>query len=192
MARAAEEDRADTVAAWLRTPLLVAALLTILTTVLQLVHVGEPWRTIREVLDWAIWLGFLAGLVAMLAVVRDRARYIFDHPLEVGTVILTPPFFLAAMQSIRVLRLLRLLRLLRVPGSGERTVLHGGRPLRRHRCSLDGGWRRSGPPARRRACPASPSPPPATAAAKASCRRRWIRQLSHERSRPTLPPRDRG
>ena len=52
----------------------------------------------------------------MLAVVRNRGRYLFSHPLEVGIVALTPPFFLAAMQSIRVLRLLRLLRLFACEG----------------------------------------------------------------------------
>jgi voltage-gated potassium channel len=41
------------------------------------------------------------------------------HPLEAGIVALTPPFFLAAMQSIRLLRLLRLLRLFRLRGSAS-------------------------------------------------------------------------
>jgi hypothetical protein len=113
------DDRARAVAERMQKPLIVAALLTIPTTVLQLVHVVEPWRMIGDVLDWAIWLAFLAELVVMLAIVPNRGRYLFAHPLEVGIVALTPPFFLAAMQSIRVLRLLRLLRLIRLRGSSS-------------------------------------------------------------------------
>ena len=112
------DDRARAVAERMEKPLIVAALLTIPTTVLQLVHVAEPWRTIGNVLDWAIWLAFLAGLVVMLAVVGPWTLSL-RHPLEVGIVALTPPFFLAAMQSIRVLRLSRLLRLVRLRGSAN-------------------------------------------------------------------------
>ena len=99
MTTAVMDDRAKAVAERMEKPLIVAALLTIPTTALQLVHVVEPWRTIGDVLDWAIWL-VSAALVVMLAVVPNRGRYLFDHPLEVGIVALTPPFFLAAMQSI--------------------------------------------------------------------------------------------
>jgi voltage-gated potassium channel len=115
----AMNDRARAVAERMQKPLIVAALLTIPTTVLQFVHVVEPWQTIGDVLDWAIWLAFLAELVVMLSLVRRRGRYLFDHPLDVGIVVLTPPFFLAAMQSIRLLRLLRLLRLVRLRGSSS-------------------------------------------------------------------------
>lgn len=113
------DNRARAVSKRMQKPLIVAALLTIPTTVLQFVNVGEPWRTIGDVLDWAIWLAFLAELVVMLAVVQNRGRYLFGHPLEVGIVALTPPFFLAAMQSIRLLRLLRLLRLAPLRGSSS-------------------------------------------------------------------------
>jgi voltage-gated potassium channel len=119
MTTAVMDDRAKAVAERMEKPLIVAALLTIPTTVLQFVHVVEPWRTLGDVLDWAIWLVFLVALVVMLAVVPNRGRYLFDHPLEVGIVALTPPFFLAAMQSIRLLRLLRLLRLVRLRGSSS-------------------------------------------------------------------------
>jgi voltage-gated potassium channel len=95
-------------------PLLAAALLTIPSTLLQLSNVSEPWSTIGDVLNWVIWLAFVAELVVMLALVPKRGRYLLNHPLEVGIVLLTPPFFLGAVQSIRVLRLLRLMRLLRL------------------------------------------------------------------------------
>jgi hypothetical protein len=41
----------------------------------------------------------------MLALVSRRGRWLLDHPLEVAIVVLTPPFFLGAVQGIRVLRL---------------------------------------------------------------------------------------
>ncbi|MGA2471631.1 MAG: potassium channel family protein [Solirubrobacteraceae bacterium] len=112
--------RATAVAHRLARPLIAAALLTIPTTVLQLVHLGEPWRAISAVVDWAIWLAFAGELLVMLAVTRKRGRYLFDHPLDIAIVVLTPPFFLAALQSIRVLRLLRLLRVFRIPGLADR------------------------------------------------------------------------
>jgi voltage-gated potassium channel len=36
------------------------------------------------------------------------------HPLEMTVVVLTPPFFLSSLQSVRLLRLLRLLRFVRL------------------------------------------------------------------------------
>lgn len=51
MTAAAMDDRAAAVAERLQNPLLVAALLTIPATILQLVNVGEPWHTISDVLN---------------------------------------------------------------------------------------------------------------------------------------------
>ena len=53
-------------------PLIVAAVLTIPTTILQNASIGEPWDAIGLALNWAIWFGFLAELVVMLAVVPNR------------------------------------------------------------------------------------------------------------------------
>jgi voltage-gated potassium channel len=114
------------VARRLERPLMAAALLTIPTTALQFVHVGGPWQTALEVVDWAIWILFAVELVVMLAVASNRLRYLFDHPLDVCIVVLTPPVFAAAMQGFRVLRLLRLLRLLRVPGVWDRVFSADG------------------------------------------------------------------
>jgi voltage-gated potassium channel len=50
----------------------------------------------------------------MLAVVPDRRRWLFRHPLDVAIVVFTPPFLTAALTSMRLLRLARLIRLLRV------------------------------------------------------------------------------
>ena len=54
--------------------MLVVAALVIPTLILEGANVGDPWKTLAVVLNWVIWLAFLAELVAMLAVVRDRGR----------------------------------------------------------------------------------------------------------------------
>jgi voltage-gated potassium channel len=77
-------------------PLLVAAVLTIPVTILQLLPPADPWRTIADVLNWTIWLTFLAEVVVMLAVVPKRRQWLRGHPLEVAIVVLTPPFLSAS------------------------------------------------------------------------------------------------
>ena len=83
--------------------------------------VGEPWRTIAGILNWAIWIAFAVELVVMLAVVPDRWRWLRSHPLEVVIVLLTPPFLPSSLQALRALRVLRLLRLLRLAQLARRT-----------------------------------------------------------------------
>jgi hypothetical protein len=50
----------------------------------------------------------------MVWVVPNKKLWLMRHPLEVVVVVLTPPFFLAALQPVRALRLLRLVRLVRL------------------------------------------------------------------------------
>lgn len=95
-------------------PLLAAAVLTIPVTIVQLLPPADPWRTIADVLNWVIWLAFLAEAVVMLVVVPSRRRWVGSHPLEIAIIIFTPPFVTSVVQSVRVLRLLRLARLLRL------------------------------------------------------------------------------
>lgn len=94
--------------------MLVAAVLVIPVLLIEESNVGEPWDTIGTVLNWGTWLAFLSELVVMLAVVPDRRRWLREHPVEVVTVVLTPPFLPASLAAARVLRLLRLVRLLRL------------------------------------------------------------------------------
>lgn len=115
MASPVADDRAAVVARRFYKPLIVAAVLTIPATVLELSHVGQPWRTVADVLDWGTWLAFASEAVVMLAVSKRRVGWLVHHPLEVGIVLLTPPFVIGAVQTIRVLRLLRLLRISRLP-----------------------------------------------------------------------------
>jgi voltage-gated potassium channel len=117
-ARAAREtamnERSDRVAKHFEMPLLVAALLTLPVTILELLPPADPWFTIANVLNWLIWLVFLAEVVVMLMVVSSKRAWVRQHPLELAIVAFTPPFLASIVQSARVLRLLRLLRFLRL------------------------------------------------------------------------------
>jgi voltage-gated potassium channel len=92
-------------------PLLAAALLTVPAIAIEYSNTGQPWGTIATLLNWTIWLAFVAEVVLMLGVVPDRSRWLRDHPLDLAIVVLTPPFLPPALQAARVFRLLRLLRL---------------------------------------------------------------------------------
>jgi voltage-gated potassium channel len=120
------DERSARVAKRLELPLLIAAVLTLPTTVVEESHIGHPWSQIATGLNWAIWLMFLAELVIMLAVVPSRRWWLRHHLLEVAIVVLTPPALLTAVQPIRLLRLLRVLRLFRLA------------PLVRYALSMEG------------------------------------------------------
>jgi voltage-gated potassium channel len=108
------DARTDTVHRYFEKPLLVAAVLSVPTTILQFSQVSAPLHTLGETLNWLIWLAFLAELAALLAVAPNRVRYLLLNPISLAIVVLTPPFLGGAVQSIRALRLLRVLRLLRL------------------------------------------------------------------------------
>ena len=93
---------------------LAAALLVVPVIVVEQSSLGEPWRAIAGVTNWAIWLVFLAEAVVMLWVVPNRTRWLREHPIEIAIVVLTPPLLPASLQAARVLRLLRLLPLLKI------------------------------------------------------------------------------
>jgi voltage-gated potassium channel len=106
--------RAERLERRLQVPMLVAAVLVIPDLVLEEAHVSATAKTIATVLNWATWLAFVAELVAMLTVVRDRRAYLRHNPLNLVVTVLTPPFLPAFFQSLRLLRILRVLRLLRL------------------------------------------------------------------------------
>ncbi len=85
------DERARRVERRLERPLLVAALLTVPAIAIEQSDVGEPWDTIALVLNWTIWLAFVAEVVVMLRVVPDKVRWLRDHPLDLAIVLLTPP-----------------------------------------------------------------------------------------------------
>jgi voltage-gated potassium channel len=108
------DQRSTAIAKHLEPFLLVAAILTVPTTIIEESHIGEPWRGIATGLNWVIWLMFFAEIVIMLSVVQSKRDWLRHHLLEVAIVVLTPPALLTAVQPIRLLRLLRVLRLFRL------------------------------------------------------------------------------
>jgi voltage-gated potassium channel len=114
------DERSHRVERRLEPIVLAAALLVIPVIVVEQSSLGEPWRAIAGVTNWAIWLVFLAEVIVMLAVVSNRTRWLRDHPLEILIVVLTAPLYPASLQAARVLRLLRLLRLVRIVALARR------------------------------------------------------------------------
>lgn len=95
---------------------------------------------VAEVANWVIWLGFLTEVAAKLLLSRHRVAVLRGSWLELGIVVLTPPFIamlepLSPIRTIRALRLLRFVRLLRLGLAGLQ-LLRGLRLLlSRHRLS---------------------------------------------------------
>ncbi len=108
------DSRATRISERFERPLLAAAVLTIPVMILELSQPPEPWRTLAEGLNWAIWLVFLTEAVVMLAVVSSKRGWLREHLLEIAIVVLTIPILSTVIQSVRMLRLLRLFRLLRL------------------------------------------------------------------------------
>jgi voltage-gated potassium channel len=108
------DGRSKRIAERFERPLIIAAVLTIPVTILQLLPPPDPWRTIADVLNWLIWLAFVAEVVVMLAVVPSKLGWLRAHPVEIAIVVLTAPVLAAVVQSARLLRLVRLLRFLRL------------------------------------------------------------------------------
>jgi voltage-gated potassium channel len=104
-------QRAERVERFFNVPVIVAALLVIPVIVLEEAANTDALKTLASVLNWAIWLVFLAELVAMLWVVPNRWRWLRENPIDVAIVVLTPPVLPPGWQSLRVLRLIRLLKL---------------------------------------------------------------------------------
>jgi voltage-gated potassium channel len=108
------DERSERIARRFERPVILAAVLTIPVTILQLLPPPDPWRTMADALNWLIWLAFLAEVIVMLAVVPVKRSWLRGHPIEVAIVLLTCPILAVVVQSARVLRLVRLLRFLRL------------------------------------------------------------------------------
>lgn len=107
------DERAERVERRIEPAVMVAALLVVPAIVLDEAHDAGGWQTVADVLNWVSWSIFVLEALVMLAVVRDRSRWLREHPLEVMIVVLTLPF-VTAFASLRLLRLLALVRLIRV------------------------------------------------------------------------------
>lgn len=103
-------------------PVLIAALLTLPVVALDGSDLDHPWRTVVTMLNWGTWLVFVAEVLVMLAVVDERRRWLRTHALDVALVLLTPPVFPSALQSLRALPLLRLLRVVRLAAIARRLI----------------------------------------------------------------------
>jgi voltage-gated potassium channel len=94
--------------------------------VIEQTAVSHTVKTIAGVFNWAIWLIFLAELVAMLWVVPRKWHWLAHNPMDVLIVVLTPPILPPGLQSLRVLRLLRLLRLVKLAQVSRRVFSFQG------------------------------------------------------------------
>lgn len=115
--------RAARVEAAFRMPVIAAALLTLPALILEATAPPAPWQTVAFAVNAAIWLVFVAELVAITATSRSLA-WARRNPIDVAIVVLTPPVMPATLQGLRFLRLLRLVRLVKLA-----QVLHGITPL---------------------------------------------------------------
>lgn len=70
----AADARSERIAHQFERPLLIAAVLTVPVTILQLLPPAQPWRVIADVLNWLIWAAFLVEVVVMLAIVPSKSN----------------------------------------------------------------------------------------------------------------------
>jgi voltage-gated potassium channel len=108
------DARSTRIAERLKTPMLIAAALTLPTVAITESQPGGLLQQVAIGLNWVTWTAFLVEFVVMLSVVPDRRKWLRHHPLDFVIVFFTPPVLPAGLQSLRVLRLLRLLRQLRL------------------------------------------------------------------------------
>jgi voltage-gated potassium channel len=108
------DSRAERTARWMRTPLIVAALLAIPTIIVQEADLGRAWEILGAGMDWCIWAVFAANLIIMLAVVPNKRRWLIQNPLDLLIVVLTPPFLPVTFKLARVLPIVRLFWILAV------------------------------------------------------------------------------
>jgi hypothetical protein len=87
------DERSERIAKHFDGPMLVAALLVVPVVAVEQSNLGDPWRALAAVLNWAIWLAFATEIVVMIAVVPNKWRWLREHPLEVFIVLVTPPSF---------------------------------------------------------------------------------------------------
>ncbi|MGN6188242.1 MAG: potassium channel family protein [Conexibacter sp.] len=95
-------------------PVLLATVLVIPALIVQASAHGGELRDAATMLNWLIWLVFVAELAAMLAVAPDRRHWMRSNPLLVLIVLVTAPILPPSLQAARVFRLAGLLRLVLV------------------------------------------------------------------------------
>ncbi len=91
--------------------MLLATVLVIPAIVVETSAKDDSLREAAALLNWLIWLVFVAELASMLAVAPNRWRWARANPLMVVIVLVTAPILPASLQAARVFRLARLVRL---------------------------------------------------------------------------------
>ena len=117
-------------------PLAVVALLVVPALILEDRTTNPSLRWACALVNWFVWLAFVAEFLAAFAVAADRVKYLRTSAFDLAVILLSPPFLvpdvLQSTRSLRALRIFRLLRLMRgmaVAAIGLRTT----RRLLRHK-----------------------------------------------------------
>jgi voltage-gated potassium channel len=98
------------------------ALLVVPVVLVEESHPSHPIEVAAAATNWVIWIGFLIELLFVLWVAPEKRAALRAHWLEVGIVLLTPPFLPKALATLRLARLVRLLRLARLGMLGARAL----------------------------------------------------------------------
>jgi voltage-gated potassium channel len=95
-------------------PVLIAALLVVPVIVIEEQAASRSWLSVAAVLNWAIWLAFLAEYVTVLLATDAKWAYTKKSWLSVVIIAASFPLLPGVLSSIRLLRLARLTRVLRL------------------------------------------------------------------------------
>jgi len=95
-------------------PVLLATVLVIPAVIVEESGASRVVKDAALLMNWLIWLVFLAEMVALLAVAPSRRDWLARNPLSVAIVVVTVPFLPASLQAARLFRLARLVRLVLV------------------------------------------------------------------------------
>ena len=120
------DSRMSVMARRFEKPVLLATVLVVPTLIVEATADGDELRAAATMLNWLIWLVFVAELAAMLSVARSRRQWVKSNPLLVLIVLVTVPFLPASLQAARVFRLARLVRLVLVLRLAQRFLSPAG------------------------------------------------------------------
>lgn len=119
----AADDRAAELERRFARPVIAAAAASV--PAMFLTMMAGPAATVGEVLNYLTLAVFGAESVTLLAVSRDRGRWVREHKFAVGVLLLSIPaviLFVGAVQILRLLQFsrgLRIIRLLRILKAGR-------------------------------------------------------------------------
>jgi voltage-gated potassium channel len=117
-------------------PLAILALLVVPALILEDRTTNPALRWLCNIVNWFVWLAFVAEFATLLTVAANRMKYLRAAWFDLAIILLSPPFLVPdALQGTRSLRALRILRLLRVMrGMAVATIgLRTCRRLLRHK-----------------------------------------------------------